>query len=127
MTRRLALLMSHHRLVLAFSIFTFWTIGQYSTSSRNYSAKHRLLLSAPFLSSSFRASHTGKRAESILSANRQRFLAMLMLQLLRSFQLFFSFLDLSVQASTKTSNTCNLRVFHQILRRNKHSWIFLSK
>ncbi|WMV41383.1 hypothetical protein MTR67_034768 [Solanum verrucosum] len=28
MTRRLALLLSHRRFVLAFNIFTFWTIGQ---------------------------------------------------------------------------------------------------
>uniref|UniRef100_M1DD12 Zinc knuckle family protein n=1 Tax=Solanum tuberosum TaxID=4113 RepID=M1DD12_SOLTU len=46
-----------------------------------------------------------QRAESVLSANRQRFLAMLMLQLLRSFQPLCSFLRLSVHASTKTSNT----------------------
>ncbi|KAG5580176.1 hypothetical protein H5410_050803 [Solanum commersonii] len=47
--------------MLAFSIFTFWTIGQYSTASRNYLAKRRLLLSSPFLSFSFRASHTGTK------------------------------------------------------------------
>ncbi|KAG5629729.1 hypothetical protein H5410_001446 [Solanum commersonii] len=47
--------------MLAFSIFTFWTIGRFSTTSQNYSAKHRLLLSSPFLSFSFRASHTGTK------------------------------------------------------------------
>uniref|UniRef100_M1DZ23 Uncharacterized protein n=2 Tax=Solanum TaxID=4107 RepID=M1DZ23_SOLTU len=46
-----------------------------------------------------------QRPESVLSANRQRCLAMLRLQLLRSFQPFCSFLRLSVHASTKTSNT----------------------
>uniref|UniRef100_M0ZK89 Uncharacterized protein n=1 Tax=Solanum tuberosum TaxID=4113 RepID=M0ZK89_SOLTU len=46
-----------------------------------------------------------QRAESVLSVNRQRFLAMLMLQLLRSFQPLCSFLRLSIHASTKTSNT----------------------
>uniref|UniRef100_M1DFA9 Uncharacterized protein n=1 Tax=Solanum tuberosum TaxID=4113 RepID=M1DFA9_SOLTU len=61
MTRRLALLLFHRHLMLAFSIFMFWTIGQYSTASRNYSAKRRLLLSSPFVSSSFRASHTGTK------------------------------------------------------------------
>ncbi|KAG5585766.1 hypothetical protein H5410_046200 [Solanum commersonii] len=61
MTRRLTLLLSHRRLVLAFSIFMFWTIGWYSTTLWNYLAKRRLLLSSPFLSSSFRASHTGTK------------------------------------------------------------------
>ncbi|KAG5595079.1 hypothetical protein H5410_036311 [Solanum commersonii] len=46
-----------------------------------------------------------QRAKSILSVNRQRFLAMLMLQLLRSFKPLCSFLHLSVHASTKPSNT----------------------
>ncbi|KAG5590278.1 hypothetical protein H5410_040792 [Solanum commersonii] len=45
-----------------------------------------------------------QREESVLSVNRQRFLAMLMLQLLRSFQPLCSFLCLSVHASTKTKN-----------------------
>jgi len=52
-----------------------------------------------------------QREEYVLLANRQRFLAILMLQLLRSFKPFCSFLHLSVHASTKTSNTWNLRVF----------------
>ena len=52
-----------------------------------------------------------QRAECVPSANRQVCLAMLRLQLLRSFQPFCSFLRLSVHASTKTSNTWNLRVF----------------
>uniref|UniRef100_M1DCR0 Uncharacterized protein n=1 Tax=Solanum tuberosum TaxID=4113 RepID=M1DCR0_SOLTU len=46
-----------------------------------------------------------QKAESVLSVNRQRFLAMLMLQVLRSFQPFRCFLRLSVHASTKASNT----------------------
>uniref|UniRef100_M1DKW1 Late blight resistance protein n=1 Tax=Solanum tuberosum TaxID=4113 RepID=M1DKW1_SOLTU len=46
-----------------------------------------------------------QRAESVLSANRQRCLAVLRLQLLRSFQPLYFFLRLSVHASTKTSNT----------------------
>ncbi|KAG5585417.1 hypothetical protein H5410_045851, partial [Solanum commersonii] len=46
-----------------------------------------------------------QRVESVLSANRQCFLAMLMLQLFRSFHPFCSFLHLRVHASTKTSNT----------------------
>uniref|UniRef100_M1DRJ9 Uncharacterized protein n=1 Tax=Solanum tuberosum TaxID=4113 RepID=M1DRJ9_SOLTU len=62
MTRRLALLLSYRRFVLAFNIFTFWTIGWYSTASRNYSVKRRLLLSSPFLSFSFRASRIGTKA-----------------------------------------------------------------
>ncbi|KAG5580630.1 hypothetical protein H5410_051257 [Solanum commersonii] len=44
--------------MLAYNIFTFWTIGRYSTASQNYSTKRRLLLSSLFLSSSFRTSHT---------------------------------------------------------------------
>ncbi|KAG5590130.1 hypothetical protein H5410_040644 [Solanum commersonii] len=39
MTRQLFPFLSHRRLVIAFSIFTFWTIGQYCTASQNYSAK----------------------------------------------------------------------------------------
>ncbi|KAG5595817.1 hypothetical protein H5410_037049 [Solanum commersonii] len=46
-----------------------------------------------------------QRAYSVLLMNRQRFLAMLMLQLLHFFQSFCFFLHLSVHASTKTSNT----------------------
>ncbi|WMV46676.1 hypothetical protein MTR67_040061 [Solanum verrucosum] len=46
-----------------------------------------------------------QRAECVPLANHQVFLAMLRLQLLRSFQPFYSFLRLSVYASTKTSNT----------------------
>ncbi|KAG5571499.1 hypothetical protein H5410_061265 [Solanum commersonii] len=46
-----------------------------------------------------------QRVEFVLSANRQRCLVMLKLQLLRFFQPFSSFLRLSVHASTKTSNT----------------------
>uniref|UniRef100_M1DTL5 Transmembrane protein n=1 Tax=Solanum tuberosum TaxID=4113 RepID=M1DTL5_SOLTU len=61
MTRRLAFLLFHRCFVLAFIIFTFWTIGRNSTASRNYSAKRRLLLSSPFLSFSFRASRTGTK------------------------------------------------------------------
>ncbi|KAG5572016.1 hypothetical protein H5410_061782 [Solanum commersonii] len=77
--------------MLAFSIFTFWTIGRYSTVSRNYSTR-RLLLSSPSdpLPSGLRILE--QRAESVPLANRQRFLAMLMLQLLCCFQpLFFPF------------------------------------
>ncbi|KAG5615088.1 hypothetical protein H5410_014912 [Solanum commersonii] len=59
MTRRLAFLRFHCRLILAFSIFMFWTIGRYSYALRNYSVKYRLLFSLPFLSFSFRASRTG--------------------------------------------------------------------
>ncbi|KAG5571341.1 hypothetical protein H5410_061107 [Solanum commersonii] len=58
MTRRLALLLSHRRLVISFIIFTFWTIGRYSTASRNYSGLCIL----------------EQRAESVLSAIRQRYL-----------------------------------------------------
>uniref|UniRef100_M1DD80 Uncharacterized protein n=1 Tax=Solanum tuberosum TaxID=4113 RepID=M1DD80_SOLTU len=61
MTRRLALLLFHRCFVLAFNIFMFWTIGRYSTASRNYSAKHRLLISSPFLSFFFRALRTGTK------------------------------------------------------------------
>ncbi|WMV58886.1 hypothetical protein MTR67_052271 [Solanum verrucosum] len=39
MTRRFAFLLFHRRFVLAFNIFTFWTIGQYSTASQNYSSQ----------------------------------------------------------------------------------------
>uniref|UniRef100_M1DT95 Uncharacterized protein n=1 Tax=Solanum tuberosum TaxID=4113 RepID=M1DT95_SOLTU len=46
-----------------------------------------------------------QREKCVPLANRQVFLAMLRLQLLRSFQPFWSFLRLSVHASTKTSNT----------------------
>ncbi|KAG5585242.1 hypothetical protein H5410_045676 [Solanum commersonii] len=46
-----------------------------------------------------------QRAEFVLSANHQRFLAMLMLQLLHSFQPFCSFFHLHVHASTKTLDT----------------------
>ncbi|KAG5571125.1 hypothetical protein H5410_060891 [Solanum commersonii] len=81
MTWRLAFLLSHRRLVLAFTIFTFWVIGWY---------RLRIL---------------EQMAESVLLENRQRCLAMLMLQLLRSFQPFCSILHLSVHASTKTSYT----------------------
>uniref|UniRef100_M1DQU2 Uncharacterized protein n=1 Tax=Solanum tuberosum TaxID=4113 RepID=M1DQU2_SOLTU len=48
MTWRLSLLLFHRRFMLAFNIFTFWTIGRYSTASRKYSAKRGLLLSSPF-------------------------------------------------------------------------------
>ncbi|KAG5585773.1 hypothetical protein H5410_046207 [Solanum commersonii] len=60
-TWRLALFLSHHRFMLAFSIFTFWSIGKYSTASQNYSAKCQLLLSSPFLSFYFRASRIGTK------------------------------------------------------------------
>ncbi|KAG5571411.1 hypothetical protein H5410_061177 [Solanum commersonii] len=69
MTRGLTLLLSHRRLVLAFNIFTFWTIGLL-----------RIL---------------EQRVEFVLLVNRQRCLAILKLQLPRSFQPFCSFLRLS--------------------------------
>uniref|UniRef100_M1DI06 Uncharacterized protein n=1 Tax=Solanum tuberosum TaxID=4113 RepID=M1DI06_SOLTU len=58
--------------MLAFSIFTFWTIGRYSTASRNYSVKRRLLFHHLFdlLSSGLRILE--QWAEYVLSANRQR-------------------------------------------------------
>ncbi|KAG5571182.1 hypothetical protein H5410_060948 [Solanum commersonii] len=52
MTQRLTLLLSHRRLVLAFSIFTFWTIGRVDCYF------HRLLDPIP---SCF--SHTGTKGE----------------------------------------------------------------
>ncbi|KAG5630033.1 hypothetical protein H5410_001750 [Solanum commersonii] len=75
--------------MLAFSIFTFWTIGRYSTSSWNNSAKH----SDCFFHRLFDPLPSGhrileQRAESVLLADHQRFLAILMLQLLRYFQPF---------------------------------------
>ncbi|KAG5596032.1 hypothetical protein H5410_037264 [Solanum commersonii] len=63
-----------------------------------------------------------QRAEFVLSVNRQRFLAMLMLQLLRSFQFFCSFLRLSAHASTKTnlSSTVQKECLKQCYRRLNH-------
>uniref|UniRef100_M1E0B1 Uncharacterized protein n=1 Tax=Solanum tuberosum TaxID=4113 RepID=M1E0B1_SOLTU len=61
---------------------------------------HRLFYLAPS-----RLSALEQRAECVPSANFQACLAMLRLQLLRSFQPFCSILPLSVHASTKTSNT----------------------
>ncbi|KAG5610284.1 hypothetical protein H5410_021565 [Solanum commersonii] len=92
-TRRLALLLSHRRLLLDFSILTFWTIGRVDCSF------HRLFDPLP---SWLRKMEQKKKY--VLLANRQRCLAMLRLQLLRSFQPFCFFLRLSVHASTKTSN-----------------------
>ncbi|KAG5611087.1 hypothetical protein H5410_022368 [Solanum commersonii] len=88
MSRRLALLLFHHRFVLAFNILTLWTIGRYSTTSRKYLGKRRLLLSSPFDPSSSWLHALGQMAECFLSANRQVCLAMLRLQLLHSFQPF---------------------------------------
>ncbi|WMV45611.1 hypothetical protein MTR67_038996 [Solanum verrucosum] len=92
--------MPHRCFVLAFSTFIFWTIGRYSTTSRNYLVKRRLLLSSPFLSFSFRASHTGTKGGVNPFGG-----PMLEFQLRRSFQPLCSFLHLSVHAFTKTSNT----------------------
>ncbi|KAG5610223.1 hypothetical protein H5410_021504 [Solanum commersonii] len=93
------------RLVLAYNIFTFWTIGRYSNASKTIwrSADCSFHLLFDHLPSVLCILE--QRVESILTANRQRFLAMLMLPLLRSFQPSCSFLRLSVHASTKTSNT----------------------
>ncbi|KAG5630925.1 hypothetical protein H5410_002642 [Solanum commersonii] len=60
-TRRLALLLYHRLFVLAFNIFTLWTIGRYSTALQNYLSKRKMLTSLPFLSSFFRASRTGTK------------------------------------------------------------------
>ncbi|KAG5570235.1 hypothetical protein H5410_060001 [Solanum commersonii] len=90
------------RRVLSYIILTFWTIGWYSTASQNYSAKRQLLLSLPFLSSSFRALHIGTKGGVCRFGKSPKVLAMLMLQLLCSFQPFCFFLLLSVHASTKT-------------------------
>ncbi|KAG5571231.1 hypothetical protein H5410_060997 [Solanum commersonii] len=40
------------------------TIGRYSIASRNYSVTRQLLLSSPFLSSSFRASRIGTKGDA---------------------------------------------------------------
>ncbi|KAG5577393.1 hypothetical protein H5410_057527 [Solanum commersonii] len=79
MTRRLALLLSHRRFVLAFSIFMFWIIG--------------------------RASRIGTKSGICPFGDRQLCLAELRLQFLRSFRPFCSFLRTSLHACTQTSNT----------------------
>ncbi|KAG5590491.1 hypothetical protein H5410_041005 [Solanum commersonii] len=68
-----------------------------------------------------------QRVECVPTANRQACLAMRRLQLLRSFQPFCSFLRLSVHASTKTSNTLNLRVQTPVQSLNKVSQIVIQK
>ncbi|KAG5600220.1 hypothetical protein H5410_031590 [Solanum commersonii] len=87
------------------SICAFWTIGRYISALQNDRRSvdcsfHRLF--DPSLSG---LRVLEQRVECVPSANRQACLAMLRLQLLRSFQTFCSFLHLSVHASTKTSNT----------------------
>ncbi|KAG5595069.1 hypothetical protein H5410_036301 [Solanum commersonii] len=53
----------HCLLALAFSIFAFWIIEQYSTTSRNCSTKCQLLLFIADLIFFFRAQHTGTLGE----------------------------------------------------------------
>ncbi|KAG5595111.1 hypothetical protein H5410_036343 [Solanum commersonii] len=53
-----------HRLsALAFSIFASWIIGGHSTTSRNCSTTHQLLLFTADLILSFRAQHIGTKGE----------------------------------------------------------------
>ncbi|KAG5631847.1 hypothetical protein H5410_003564 [Solanum commersonii] len=75
MTRRLTLLLPHCRFVLAFNIFTFWTIGRYGTASQNYLAKHRCSFHRLFdpLPSGLRVLE--QRVESVPLAIRQVCLA----------------------------------------------------
>ncbi|KAG5605790.1 hypothetical protein H5410_027282 [Solanum commersonii] len=89
-TRSLALLLFHCRFMLAFSIFTFWALGGIvllrGTIRRSTDCSfHRLFDPLPS-----GLSILEQRVESVLSANRQRFLEMLMLQPLHSFQPFCS-------------------------------------
>uniref|UniRef100_M1DYK0 Uncharacterized protein n=1 Tax=Solanum tuberosum TaxID=4113 RepID=M1DYK0_SOLTU len=61
----------HHLSALAFNMFAFWIIGQYSTTSQNCSATHRLLHFISNLIFPFRAQHTGTKGETVgLSATR---------------------------------------------------------
>ncbi|KAG5631080.1 hypothetical protein H5410_002797 [Solanum commersonii] len=91
MTRRLVLLLSHCCIVLAFSIFTFWTIGWHSVASQNYSMKRDCSFHHLFDPLPSGLCILEQRTESVLSVNRRRCLAMLRLQLLHSFQPFCSF------------------------------------
>ncbi|KAG5606330.1 hypothetical protein H5410_027822, partial [Solanum commersonii] len=47
-TWQLVVLLFHRRFMIAFKIFTFWTIGWYSTTSRKYLAKSQLLVLSVF-------------------------------------------------------------------------------
>ncbi|KAG5574121.1 hypothetical protein H5410_063887 [Solanum commersonii] len=53
----------HRRLPLSFSIVVFWIIGRHSSTSRNCSAIHRLLLFTANLIFFFRAQHTGTKSK----------------------------------------------------------------
>ncbi|KAG5631715.1 hypothetical protein H5410_003432 [Solanum commersonii] len=79
MTRRLSLLLSHRRLVLAFSIFMFRTIGWYSTASWNYSAKRHRSFHHFFDPLPLVLRILEQRVKSVLLANCQKCLAILRL------------------------------------------------
>ncbi|KAG5570981.1 hypothetical protein H5410_060747 [Solanum commersonii] len=53
----------HRCLALSFSIVMFWIIGWHSTTLRNCSATHCLLLFTADLILSFRAQHTGTKGK----------------------------------------------------------------
>ncbi|KAG5605928.1 hypothetical protein H5410_027420 [Solanum commersonii] len=80
---------------------------------RRMTRRFALLLLHRRLMLAFRLRILKQRAESILSANRQRFLTMLMLQLLCSFGSFLRITNLSLTVQKWCLKQCSTRLNHE--------------